>query len=149
MSNEFSRRPPTLERTIELQRIRNVLRRAKVPDATINEVIEEEEETQEGFTGYVRIVHCTASHTVVSVQGTYQFGGWGGEIILSFPPNEPRFLEQLIRAQNHRHMRVEIYATLKGGTRIVTGVNVYWDYGLPPLTNMPALEPAASPTQSL
>jgi hypothetical protein len=96
------------------------------------------------FVGYVRIVYTSLTDSAVSIIGEDRWWGRQSQYIVFFPPNPTHFLAELIRAQNHPHMRVEVYAKEKGAQRIITNVNVYWDYDQPPLQAMPSFDAKAT-----
>lgn len=86
---------------------------------------------------------------MVQFRGHIVFGAAGGpdEWILNFPPNGLKYLPELIRAQSHPHMRVDISGTNNPslmGSFNVTTVSVYLDYGLAPIQFQPPFEAATS-----
>jgi hypothetical protein len=133
-------------RTNQLQNMADTLRAANVSESIINQVIE----TEEQFCmvrGYVYWVSTGLTNTMVQLRGQIVFGTAGGpdEWVLNFPPNRPQFLPELIRAQNHPHMRVDISGIRKPpGALHATAVDVYLDYSLAPIKFQPPFEAATS-----
>jgi len=142
-----------LYRHDQLQRLRATLRQANVPDATINQIIEEEEHV-EVFTGFVLTVGSGfgpsgGDATSVILHGQCLYSD-RKKYWLSFPPNPPKFLAELVRAQSHPLLRVHLTAKEKpepGGwgtgesPQIIT-LDVYYHGAAPPVASDEALERA-------
>jgi hypothetical protein len=86
--------------------------------------------------GYVVMVMRTDSTTRVMVRGessthyVNNLVGW----ILEFPPNDPKDLAELVRAQTHPHLRVSAWGILPKKLPIrIDGLVVSLDYGREPI----------------
>ena len=63
---------------------------------------------QEAYVGFVSLQHIMGTTTKFEVEGWRVKEGITGGLVLYFPPNSPKFLPELIRAQTHSHLAVNI-----------------------------------------
>ena len=101
------------------------------------------EERSDRFSGYVWGVHTGPTTTTVQLRGKYFENERLGEIcILQFPPNDPRYLAEIIRAQNNPHFRIHVSISLNvGATMVQSGFQILLDYTDPkPIPGSPPFD---------
>jgi len=118
-----------LQQHQRMDQMRDLLRRANVPDDQANQALQDEQ-NYVSFLG--RVVSVTTTDTLTTVLLTAQSPYGRLDMLLEFPPNKPRYLSELIRAHNHMHLRVLVEAhydqeTFKGTIRGSSGISVFWD----------------------
>ena len=119
-----------LQRQNHLDSLRAVLRRTNVSEEAANEALQEEENSV-SFLGRVTNIRTTNTATTVTLNAPSPYGGQA-DMLLEFPPNDLRFLPELVRAHTHAHLRVLLEVsynvqTFKGIIRGTVGMNVFWD----------------------
>jgi hypothetical protein len=92
-----------------------------MPDATADEVAHQLRH-QEAYVGSVVAQYITGTTT------TFAFEGWrvkegirpalGDATSFSFPPNEPKYLAEFVRALNYPHLYLSIYFSHLPGTEL-------------------------------
>src|SRR5262249_20664716 len=65
----------------------------------------------------------------VSSSNPMDMSGWSFE----FPPNDPKDLAELVRAQTHPHLRVFAWGMLHKKRPLIVGLHVWLDYSVEPL----------------
>jgi hypothetical protein len=87
----------------------------------------------EGYVVYVGTTDSTTHVMVVGDSSTHHVPnlvGWP----LQFPPNDPKYLAELVRAQSHPHLRVFARGILpKKGPIRIDWLGVFLDYGYEPI----------------
>jgi hypothetical protein len=129
--------PPTtitaLQRESQLRHLRESMRRANVPDAAIDQVVEDQTQTYY-FSGYVTQITYDDQRTEV------MFGGESG-IIIYFPPNPPKYLPELIRAQSHPHLAVGMSLKIsQESSPTILSLSIGLDYPYPWPNNRPPFD---------
>ena len=119
-----------------LEVLRDALRKANVSDATANQVVQQQEQ-MEAYEGYVFSVSTTqvTNITYVHLGGRTVINPSHGSYIFSFPPNDQKYLQELVRAMNHPHFRVFLTAKDINTDPIIIQVTVVLDYNLTPIPN--------------
>ena len=132
-----------LFRQNQLQRLRETMRRANVPEPTINQIVEEEEQTDH-FVGYVVKVYTLPNSTTWVVCRGPAGDEQSHEYLLQFPPNSPNFLAEFVRAQNHPHFRVQFAARRKStelqAQAVIQELIIFLDYDEPPIEYAPSFD---------
>lgn len=121
------------QRESQLRHLRELMRHANVPEATINQVVEDQTQTFY-FWGYVTTILYDDQRTEVS---------FGGEtnVIFHFPPNPPKYLQEIIRAQSHPHLAVYIAAkTSAESSPLILSLGIGLDYPYPWPNNKPPFD---------
>ena len=129
--------PPTtitaLQRDSQLRHLRESMRRANVPDAAIDQVVEDQTHTYY-FWGYVTSITYEDQRTEV------QFGGESGTIIY-FPPNPTKYLPEIIRAQSHPHLAVGMNLKIsQESSPTILSLTIGLDYPYPWPNNRPPFD---------
>jgi len=95
--------------------------RLLMPDATADEVAHRLRH-QEAYIG------CVVAQSITDTTTTFGFGGWripegirpevATEQSFSFPPNDPKYLAEFVRALNYPHLFLSIYVSHLPGTEL-------------------------------
>jgi|SRR5215470_5829855 len=117
-----------------LQGLREVLRRANVPDATADQIVQQQAQLSE-FRGYVtRVVTFSDGVTGVSLTqsidptGIYRNPEIQPHTFIRFPPNDAKYLPELLRAMNHKFAVLAMVATPSPGSDpIINSIEVATD----------------------
>src|SRR5262249_9708425 len=101
-----------------------------------NQVVQQQEQ-MEAYEGYVFSVSTTqvTNITYVHLGGRTVINPSHGYYIFSFPPNDQKYLQELVRAMNHPHFRVFLTAKDINTDPIIIQVTVVLDYNLTPIPN--------------
>jgi len=128
-----------LQQRSQKQALQTALKSYNVPNATAKKIIEQQEQQQQQqqpqqtqlqiFTGYVgNVFTLPAEGTYVTVYGKslytsdFQASFW-------FPPNDPKFLAELLRAMNYPHLMVGLrYTQEPGKVAMLNDLGVGTDY---------------------
>jgi hypothetical protein len=129
--------PPTMlaaaQRENQLRHLRESMRRANVPDETINQVVEDQTQIYY-YWGWVTTITYDDQRTEV------QFGGESGTIIY-FPPNPTKYLPEIIRAQSHPHLFVAMSLKIsQESSPQILSLTVGLDYPYPWPDNRPPFD---------
>jgi hypothetical protein len=121
------------QRESQLRHLRESMRRANVTEDVINQVVEDQSQTYY-FSGYVTQITYDDQKTEV------QFGGDHG-IIIYFPPNPIKYLPEIIRAQSHPHLAVDMLLKISSETSpLILSFGVGLDYPYPWPNNRPPFD---------
>jgi hypothetical protein len=126
----------------EVHLLRAALRRANVPEAAANEIVEDLKLVAY-VTGYVYDVYTEDDGTThVQIKGlAYGDNLDATDYGVSFPPNRPEHLAELIRAQSHPHLRVFLTTWRKPNENsVISDLHVVLDYYDAPLDNAPPFD---------
>ena len=128
--------PPTitaLYRDNQLRHLRESMRRANVPDNAIDQVVEDQTQTYY-FWGYVTSITYDDRRTEV------EFGGESGTVIY-FPPNPPKYLPEIIRAQSHPHLAVGMWLKIsQESSPTILSLTIALDFPYPWPNNRPPFD---------
>jgi len=94
--------------------------RLLMPDATADEVAHRLRH-QEAYVGCVALQYITATTTTFDVEGWREKVGIRperGRYSFSFPPNEPKYLAEFVRALNYPHLYLSVYVSHLPGTEL-------------------------------
>ena len=94
--------------------------RLLMPDATDDEVAHRLRQ-QEAYVGGVALQYITATTTAFDVEGWRVKEGRrpeNGRYSFSFPPNEPKYLAEFVRALNYPHLYLSIYVSHLPGAEL-------------------------------
>jgi hypothetical protein len=101
-----------IEQRVWLQELREALRKANVPDATADQVVQLQRQ-RAAYVGPVVSKYITGTTTTFNVQGWFIKNGRvadrGVFVGFSFPPNDPKYLAEFVGALNYPHLMVSIY----------------------------------------
>ena len=127
----LERPKPSVFASSQVQNLREILKDADVPQATADQVVQQQNEPQ-GWIGYVYKVETVSEGTYVTVAGVNAYGDNpnptaddAGFQLLPFPPNDPKYLAELLRALNYPHLRVFCNTGFKG---LITYLKIFTDY---------------------
>jgi hypothetical protein len=124
----------TAQRQSQLRHLREAMRRANLPEDAIDQVVEDQTQTI-SYGGWVTSITFDDQRTEV------QFGGEQGGIILYFPPNPPKYLQELIRAQSHPHLGVFMWLKIsQESTPLILSLSIALDYPYPWPNNRPPFD---------
>jgi len=116
-----------IEQQVRLQELRESLRKLNVPDATAEQVIQRQLH-QTSYAAVVIYQSITGTATTFTVSGRifrdYREAGFGN-YHFSFPPNDPKFLPEFVRALNYPHLMVSIYSSDIVAAGIIDWMQVY------------------------
>ena len=125
----------------QLQNLREILKNANVPQPAADQAVQQYSDPIDWY-GYVYRIETVSDGTYVTVAG---LNAWGdnpnptaddaGFQVLPFPPNDPKYLAELVRAMNYPHLRVFCVTGLSGQ---ITYLKVFTDYDQLPI---PAFQP--------
>jgi hypothetical protein len=100
---------------------REIQLRLLMPDATADQVAHRLRH-QEAYVG------CVVAQYIMGTTTTFPFEGWrlkegrrpelGTATSFSFPPNDPKYLAEFVRALNYRHLYLSIYFSHLPGTEL-------------------------------
>ena len=124
------------QRENQLRLMGESMRRANVPEDAITQVIAEQARIGT-FLGYVTQIEYDDrdQRTLVNF-----FGGDQGGLTLYFPPNSPKYLPELIRAQSHPHLAVYIVYKLTETSPVICTLSINLDYPAPWPNNKPPFD---------
>jgi hypothetical protein len=124
----------TGQRETQLRLLSESMRRANVPEDAITQVVAEQARI-DTFLGYVTRIEYddNRDQTVVNLFGE-------GGLELHFPPNSPKFLPELVRAQTHPHLAVNIAYKSTETFPVILALSVNLDYPLPWPNNKPPFD---------
>jgi hypothetical protein len=91
-----------------------------MPDATADQVAHRLRQ-QEAYVGGVALQYITATTTKFDVEGWRVKEGIRpetGRYSFSFPPNEPKYLAEFVRALNYPHLYLSVYVSHLPGTEL-------------------------------
>src|SRR5258707_243552 len=117
--------PPAAVQKLWAQDLIASLKKAGVSDATANQVAQEQAQQQEHYYniyGYVDTISTNAStltpDVVVLFRRLTPDDRWNipPVAVLSFPPNDPKFLPEFARTQNYYHLRIQLTVEAKPGS---------------------------------
>ena len=122
------------QRETQLRLLSESMRRANVPEDVITQVVAEQARI-DTFLGYVTRIEYddNRNQTVVNLFGE-------GGLELYFPPNLPKLLSELIRAQSHPHLAVNIAYKSTETSPVILALSVNLDYPLPWPKNKPPFD---------
>lgn len=91
---------------LQQSQLRTILKNANVPQNTADQVTQQDSQNYV-YLGYVRQIETDGQTIYAHITGEEQVAGLGaGDFIVTFPPNDPKHLAELIRAMNYPHLRV-------------------------------------------
>jgi hypothetical protein len=126
---------PTTQQARELRHLRESMRRANVPEDAINQVVEDQTQYLT-FHGWV----TTIGYGLYADQRIeVQFGG-ETSLLLHFPPNDTKYLPEIIRAQSHPHLYVAMNLKTEEGRQIIESLVIGLDYEYPWPDNKPPFD---------
>ena len=113
----------------------DALRKAGVPQGTIDQATQQQPDVWK-ITGYVTSIVTLDSKTEAHVYGDNTGLPMNGLALwaLDFPPNDTKYLSELVRAMNYPHMRVTVWGTKPLNMPLqITELLIQWDYGMQPV----------------
>jgi len=94
--------------------------RLLMPDATADQVVQRLRQ-QEAYVGFVSLQYIMGTTTKFEVEGWRVKEGITpevGQYSFSFPPNDPKYLAEFVRALNYPHLYLSIYVSHLPGTEL-------------------------------
>lgn len=124
------------QRENQLRLLGETMRLANVPEDAITQVIAEQARI-DTFLGYVTQIEYDDrdQRTLVNF-----FGGDQGGLVLHFPPNPPKYLPELIRAQSHPHLVAYIVYKKTETSPVILTLSINLDYPTPWPDNKPPFD---------
>jgi len=94
--------------------------RLLMPDATADQVVQRLRQ-QEAYVGFVSLQYIMGTTTKFEVEGWRVKEGITpevGQYSFSFPPNDPKYLAEFVRALNYPHLYLAIYVSHLPGAEL-------------------------------
>jgi len=127
---------------LQQSQLRTILKNANVPQNTADQITQQDSQNYL-YLGYVRMIETVDEGTYAHITGEEQFAGLGaGDFVVTFPPNDPKHLAELVRAMNYPHLRVKcgVYCKSPTDPGTIFYLGVFTDYIEPSLPGQPPFD---------